>query len=121
MTVMEDVGDRITRSHVGTSLVVQWLRLRTPSEGGPGSIPGLGTRSPMPHLKVFMLQQKILWAAVKTQCSQINIFFKRSHMISVILSSLLLKEMPVSHQPRLRAKTFLHTNPVTYEHVFVRF
>ena len=24
----------------GTSLVAQWLRLRTPSAGGPGSIPG---------------------------------------------------------------------------------
>ena len=29
----------------GTSLVVQWLRLQTPSAGGPGSIPDQGTRS----------------------------------------------------------------------------
>ena len=29
----------------GTSLVVQWLRLHTPNAGGPGSIPGQGTRS----------------------------------------------------------------------------
>ena len=29
----------------GTSLVVQWLRLCTPSVEGPGSIPGQGTRS----------------------------------------------------------------------------
>ena len=29
----------------GTSLVAQWLRLRTPNAGGPGSIPGQGTRS----------------------------------------------------------------------------
>ena len=34
----------------GTSLVVQWLRLRTPNSGGPGSIPGQGTRSCMPQL-----------------------------------------------------------------------
>ncbi|TEA28579.1 hypothetical protein DBR06_SOUSAS2010227, partial [Sousa chinensis] len=32
------------------SLVVQWVRLHTPSAGGPGSIPGWGTRSHM-HAK----------------------------------------------------------------------
>ncbi|TEA29277.1 hypothetical protein DBR06_SOUSAS14810096, partial [Sousa chinensis] len=31
----------------GISLVVQWLRLHAPSAGGPGSIPGQGTRSHM--------------------------------------------------------------------------
>ena len=31
----------------GTSLVVQWVRLCTPNAGGPGSIPGQGTRSHM--------------------------------------------------------------------------
>ena len=31
----------------GTSLVAQWIRLCTPSAGGPGSIPGQGTRSHM--------------------------------------------------------------------------
>ena len=30
---------------LGTSLVVQWLRLHAPSAGGLGSIPGQGTRS----------------------------------------------------------------------------
>ena len=30
-----------------TSLVAQWLRLRAPNAGGPGSIPGQGTRSHM--------------------------------------------------------------------------
>jgi len=34
----------------GTSLVVQWLRLRSPIAGGMGSIPGQGTRSHMPQL-----------------------------------------------------------------------
>ncbi|TEA38635.1 hypothetical protein DBR06_SOUSAS110563, partial [Sousa chinensis] len=29
------------------SLVVQWLRLQAPNAGGPGSIPGQGTRSHM--------------------------------------------------------------------------
>ena len=28
------------KSLLGTSLVVQWLRLRTPNVGGPGLIPG---------------------------------------------------------------------------------
>ena len=31
----------------GTSLVVQRLRLRAPNAGGPGLIPGQGTRSHM--------------------------------------------------------------------------
>ncbi|TEA40837.1 hypothetical protein DBR06_SOUSAS19710046, partial [Sousa chinensis] len=30
-------------------MVVQWLRLHTPNNGGPGSIPGQGTRSHMPQ------------------------------------------------------------------------
>ena len=57
----------------GTSLVVQWLRLRAPNAGGPGSIPGQGTRSHMhdttksPHEAM-----KIARAASKIQSSQIN-------------------------------------------------
>ena len=35
----------------GTSLVVQWLRLQAPSEGGKGSVPGQGTRSHVPQLR----------------------------------------------------------------------
>ena len=31
----------------GTSLVAQWIRLRTPNAGGLGSTPGQGTRSHM--------------------------------------------------------------------------
>ena len=51
--------------------MVQWLRLRTPSVGGPwGSIPGQGTRSCMPQVKT-------LSAAAKTWCSQININIKK--------------------------------------------
>ncbi|TEA28876.1 hypothetical protein DBR06_SOUSAS4010093, partial [Sousa chinensis] len=46
-------------------MVVQWLRLCTPYVGGPGSIPGQGTRSHMPQLRVCMLQLKILHAATK--------------------------------------------------------
>ena len=36
---------------MGSSLVVQWLRLLAPTARGPGSIPGQGTRSHMLQLK----------------------------------------------------------------------
>ena len=49
----------------GTSLVVQWLTLHTPSAGGPGSIPGQGTIYQMLQLRVRMLQLKIPHAATK--------------------------------------------------------
>ncbi|TEA42189.1 hypothetical protein DBR06_SOUSAS6810110, partial [Sousa chinensis] len=41
-----------------TSLMVQWLRLCTPTAGGPFScsIPGRGTRSHMPQLRVRVPQ-----------------------------------------------------------------
>ena len=51
--------------HIGTTLVVQWLRLHAPNAGGPGSIPGWGTRSRMPQLRVHMPQLKILQATTK--------------------------------------------------------
>lgn len=37
-------------AHLGTSVVIQWLRLCTPDAGDPGSIPAHGTRSLMPQL-----------------------------------------------------------------------
>ena len=40
----------------GTSLVVQWLRLRASNAGGLGSIPGQGTRSHVPQLRSHMQQ-----------------------------------------------------------------
>ncbi|TEA39938.1 hypothetical protein DBR06_SOUSAS10310031, partial [Sousa chinensis] len=51
------------------SLVVQCLRLHAPNAGGPGSIPGQGTRSHMPQLRVCMTQLKILCAAMKIPCA----------------------------------------------------
>ena len=41
-----------SRGYLGTSLVVQWLKLLTINAGDLGSIPDQGTRSPMPQLKV---------------------------------------------------------------------
>ena len=46
------------------SLVVQWLGLHAPNEGGPGSISGQGTRSHMPQLKILL-------ATTTTQLSQV--------------------------------------------------
>ena len=53
-------------SKTGTSLVVQWLRLHAPNAGGPGSIPGQGTRSHMLQLSVPVQQLKMPHAATKT-------------------------------------------------------
>ena len=57
-----------------TSLVVQWLRLHTPSAGSLGLIPGQGTinRPHLLQLRVQMLQLKILQAATKTWHSRVS-------------------------------------------------
>ena len=49
----------------GTSLVVQWLRLCTPSAGGPGSVPGQGTRVHMPQVRPSAKQIIIVGKDVK--------------------------------------------------------
>ena len=41
----------------GTSLVVQWLGLCASSVGGLGLIPGQGTRSHMPQLRLSIAKQ----------------------------------------------------------------
>ena len=51
----------------GTSLMAQWLKLHAPSGGGPGLIPGQGTKSHMQQQR-----SKILHTSIKTPCSQIN-------------------------------------------------
>ena len=43
------VEEREIKTQEGTSLVVQWLGLHTPSVRGAGSIPGRGTK--IPHAK----------------------------------------------------------------------
>ena len=53
---------RVVEVIIGTSLVVQWLRLHTPSEEWPGSVYGQGTRSEVPQLRVHMPQLKMLHA-----------------------------------------------------------
>ena len=39
---------KLENTGLGTSLAVQWLRLHAPNAGGPGSMPGQGTRAHMP-------------------------------------------------------------------------
>ena len=51
---------------LGTSLVVQWLRLCAPNAGGPGSIPSQETRSHVLQVRVCMPQLQIPHAAMKS-------------------------------------------------------
>ena len=53
-------------------------RLCVSNAGCLGSIPGQGTRSHRPQLRVCEPQLKILGAATKTWCSQINIKTKQN-------------------------------------------
>ena len=72
--------------------MVQRLRLHTPNAGGPGLIPGQGTRSCMPQLRAHMPQLKILHAATaamkisraatKTRRSQINKWILKKNKIN---------------------------------------
>ena len=57
---------------MGTSLVIQRLRLHTPNAGGPGSIPSQATRLHMLQLKVLHTTVKIPHTATKTWCSQVS-------------------------------------------------
>ena len=43
----------------------QWLRLCAPNTGVPGLVPGQGTRSHMPQLRVPTLRLKIAHATIK--------------------------------------------------------
>ena len=61
--------DNMRFSQIGTSLVVQWLRLRALNAGGPGSIPGQGTRSHMPQLKIPHATVKIPHTATNIPCA----------------------------------------------------
>ena len=67
------------KGKIRSSLVVQWLKLHAPDAGGPGSIPGQGSRSHLLQLKIPHLATKIEdpCTATKTQHSQINICLKR--------------------------------------------
>ena len=53
----------------GTSLLVQWPSFWAYNAGGPSSIPGQGTRSHMPQLRVHLPQLKLEHATTNTWCS----------------------------------------------------
>ena len=55
----------LKKKTLGTSQVVQYLRLHAPNAGGLGSIPGQGTGSHKPQLIVCIDQLKIPHAAEK--------------------------------------------------------
>ena len=57
---------------VGTSLVVQWLRLQVPNAGGLSLIPVQGTR-------LHVLQLKIPYASTNTWHNQRNKYFLKIH------------------------------------------
>ena len=66
-TIIREIQIKTT----GTSLMVQWLRLYSSNAGGPGSIPGQGTRS---HIQ----QLSIPHAEMKNRQSQINKYFLKT-------------------------------------------
>ena len=67
------LGSRALTGRIeGISLVVQWLKLCALNAGGPGSIPGQGTRSHMSELRGCMPQLKISHAITKTHHGQMN-------------------------------------------------
>ena len=53
------VAESVMTQKLNNNLVVQWLRLHTPSTGGLGLIPGQGTRSHVPQLKIPHAATKI--------------------------------------------------------------
>ena len=57
MVTCSELREKINRG--GTSLVVQWLKLRAPNAGGLGFIPAQGTESHMPQLKIMPARTKI--------------------------------------------------------------
>ena len=56
--------------------MVQWLKLYAPNARGLGLTPGQGTKSHVAQLNIphAAMKIKILSAATKTWCSQINIY-----------------------------------------------
>ena len=47
--------------------MVHWLQLCAPNTGGPGLIPGWGTRSHILHLRVHVLHLEIFHASTKME------------------------------------------------------
>ena len=56
---------KVSKLHLGTSLVVQQLRLHAPSAGCLGLILGPETRSPMLQLKILQVETKFQHRQIK--------------------------------------------------------
>ena len=83
-----------------TSLVVQWLRLHTPSAGHLSCIPGQGIRSHVLQLKIRsrMLQLKILCAATKTRACLNKNIYKICMKISMVGTAVILGAVEKSEE-----------------------
>ena len=86
---------------LGTSLVVQWLRHHASNAGGPGSIPGQGTRSHMLQLRVRILQLKILHVTAKILRTATRTRRSQKNKKSLRCPYIPTKEIPVCRMPCL--------------------
>ena len=60
--IMLSENGNLKKIYGGTSLVVQWLRLRASTAGGTGSIPGQGTK--IPHAVPHGQKRKDIWCMI---------------------------------------------------------
>jgi len=88
----------------GTSLVVQWLRLRAPNAGSTGSIPGWWTK--IPHATLFGANRgkRYNWGAAKWKRCKGRMWGKEFH---VFFRPAILLAPRYIHQP----KRDIFTNP----------
>ena len=112
----------VSSSNIGilsrTSLVVQWLRLRTPSAGDPGSLPGQGPKSHSQQLKGSHVQLKTLHATTKTP-GQSNKQTLKERILSTPYPapprhapSLLMGDSSLPPQPPLSPSCFSRLGPL---------
>ena len=62
----------------GTSVLFQWLRLRAPTAGGLGSIPGQGTK--IPHAVWFGQKNKM----IEHLCEQGSLLIKQNYFLNAL-------------------------------------
>ena len=104
----------------GTSLVVPVVKHPPADTGGPASIPGQGTRSHIPQVRVWMLQLNIVRAATKnknirhattrdpkcctkTRCCQIHKYLKkRKDLMTAMPNNARFVHLLVRHVPKTK-------------------
>ena len=70
MVKIENKRGEGNERNMGTSLMVQFLRLHAAKTGGLGLIPGQGTRSHMLQLKILNVAMTLSCASAKTRHGQ---------------------------------------------------